>query len=106
MHPWIRQLGKYATIAAVSLGGFAKGPAPRITKPAYVDIGVRKNLPSYLKDTVLERADLSNTPPMPVTSYGLVVNLGYSGDSNAPSAVRDAMIKDMYPHGMGGHRIP
>ena len=113
MHPWIRQLGKYVTFgglaiacAAVPLAGCAKAPAPKITKPAYVDIGLRKNLPSYLKETVLERADLSNTAPMPVTSYGLVVNLRYSGDSNAPTAVRDWMIKEMYRHGMGAHRIP
>lgn len=114
MHLVIRHLGKRfasGTIAAACavglLGGCAKNEAPKVAKPAYVNIGLRTNLPAYLKDTVLERTDLSNIGPLAVSSYGLVVNLRYSGDSNtAPTAVREWMIKEMYRHGMGGRRIP
>ena len=53
------------------------------------------------------RSACSSIGPLAVSSYGLVVNLRYSGDSNtAPTAVREWMIKEMYRHGMGGHRIP
>ncbi len=114
MHPLMRHLGQPILRGAVSaacgiglLAGCAKNPPPKVTRPAYNNIGLRSGLPPYLKDTVLERTDLSNTGPLAVSSYGLVVNLRYSGDSNtAPTAVREWMIKEMYRHGMGGRRIP
>jgi hypothetical protein len=87
-------------------GGCSKQDPPKITRPAYVDLGLKKDLPSYLKDTVLERTDVANNEPLAVTSYGLVVNLRYSGDSRAPTPVREWMIKEMYRHGLGSLRIP
>jgi len=89
MHPWIRQLCKRATllacaIAAASVGvgpGCAKTEPPKPTKVAYTDLGLKKSLPPYLKDTILERTDLANTGPLAVSSFGLIVNLRYSGDS-------------------------
>jgi hypothetical protein len=95
-----------AIVAAVAGTGCSKTDPPKPQKVAYADLGLKKNLPSYLKDTVLERTDLSNTGPLVVSSYGLVVNLRHSGDSRAPTAVREWMIKEMYRHGMGGKRIP
>ena len=117
MHPWIRQHGKplFRRVAAVACAvaavavtgsGCSKTDPPKVHKVAYADLGVKKNLPSYLKDTILERTDLSNTGVLAVSSYGLVVNLRYSGDSQAPTAVREWMIKEMYRHGMGNLRIP
>jgi hypothetical protein len=114
MHPLIQHLGKpflrvalVATSAAGLVVGCSKNEAPTIIKPAYNNIGLRGGLPSYLKDTVLERTDLSNTGPLAVSSYGLVVNLRYSGDSNtAPTAVREWMMKEMGRHGMGSRQIP
>ena len=114
MHPLIQHLGKRflrGTLIAASvsalLAGCSKNEAPKVAKPAYPNIGLRSGLPAYLKDTILERTDLSNTGPLAVSSYGLVVNLRYSGDSNtAPTAVREWMLKEMGRHGMGGHRIP
>ncbi|MDB5324119.1 MAG: flgI [Phycisphaerales bacterium] len=116
MHPVIQHLGKPFWRGAISaacatglllLGGCSKNAPPKVAKPAYTNIGLRTGLPAYLKDTVLERSDLSNTGVLAVSSYGLVVNLRYSGDSNTtPTAVREWMIKEMYRHGFGGHRIP
>ena len=98
MHHLIQQLGRrfwpgtaIAAACAISFvtGGCSKNEPPKVAKPAYVNIGLRPGLPAYLKDTVLERTDLSNIGPLAVSSYGLVVNLRYSGDSNtAPTAVR------------------
>jgi hypothetical protein len=67
---------------------------------------VRKDLPAYLKDTVIERSDVANTAPLPVTSFGLVVNLRYSGDNRAPTPVREWMIKEMNRHGIGRPTMP
>jgi len=116
MHLWIRQLGTpllrgaigvaCAAGLVVAVAGCAKNEPPKMTKPPYINIGLRGGLPAYLKDSVMERADVSNTAPLAVSSYGLVVNLRYSGDSTAPTAVREWMIREMYRHGMGGHRIP
>jgi hypothetical protein len=112
MHPWIRQLGKVTLACAIAAGavvavsGCGSQEAPKPTKVAYTDLGLKKSLPPYLKDTILERTDLANTGPLAVSSYGLVVNLRYSGDSRAPTQVREWMIKEMYRHGMGALRIP
>src|SRR4051794_20639410 len=113
IHPLIRHLGNRCLLAAASaacvagiFAGCAKTDPPKAHRPIYNNIGLRPSVPTYLKDTVLERADLSNVSPMPVTSYGLVVNLRYSGDSRVPTPVREWMIKEMYRHGMGNLRIP
>ena len=113
MHSLIRHLGKrflcgavWAACAAGLLAGCAKNEPEKPRRPIYSNIGLRPNLPAYLKDTVLERADLSNTGPLAVSSFGLVVNLRYSGDSQAPTAVRDWMVKEMVRHGWGSARMP
>lgn len=113
MHPLMRHLGRRilcAAIAGTLAGGWFMGCAQnqpdKPKRPIYNNIGLRPNLPSYLKDTILERADLSNTGPLAVSSYGLVVNLRYSGDSQAPTAVREWMSKEMYRHGFGSRNGP
>ena len=113
MHRFMRHLGQplfrgaiVAACAAGLLAGCEKNEPPKIQKPAYTDLGVRKGLPAYLKDTVLERTDIANNGPLAVTSYGLVVNLRYSGDSRSPTPVREWMIKEMHRHGLGSLRIP
>src|SRR6185369_3329831 len=93
-------------VCAGAVVGCAKQDAPKITKPAYVNLGLKPGTPAFLRDTILERTDMANTGGMPVSTYGLVVNLRYSGDSSAPTPVREWMIREMYRHGMGGHRIP
>ena len=106
MHPLNRPLLTILALSAALAGGCAKNDPPPPPKSPYVDIGPRKGIPAYLKDTVYERGDVSNTGPMPVTSYGLVVNLRYSGDSKAPLPVREWMVKEMYRHGLGSLRSP
>jgi hypothetical protein len=91
---------------AIALGGCKPNDPPKIQKPAYVDLGVRKDLPAYLKDSIIERTDVANNGSLAVTSYGLVVNLRYSGDGRAPTAVREWMIKEMTRHGFASKRMP
>lgn len=87
------------------VAGCQKTAPPPPRQNPYRDLGLR-SLPPILKNTVMERCDLANVDPLAVTSYGLVVNLRYSGDSRAPTPVREWMIKEMYRHGMGNLRIP
>ena len=95
-----------ATFAAVALlGGCGGTQKPQLPQPRYSNLGL-KSVPPYLKDTLLERTDVMNTQPLPVSSYGLVVNLRHSGDSKAPPTVRDWMVKEMYRHGIDSATMP
>jgi hypothetical protein len=62
-------------------------------------------IPEFMQGTVYERAELANAEPFAVSGYGLVVNLRGTGNSNAPTAVRDYMLREMVKHGIGTHRI-
>src|SRR5215203_256274 len=95
--PAVRGALVAATCAAAAIAtaaGCSKAPPLPHVKVAYPDLGLKKNLPPYLHDSILERTDLSNTGPLAVTSYGLVVNLRYSGDTRAPNPVREWMMKE------------
>ena len=63
MHPWIRQLGKYLTLAALAVApaGCAKAPAPKITKPAYLEsrkLGAARMTARYISSDPVSPADL------------------------------------------------
>src|SRR5687767_7994742 len=120
MHPMIRhpasdrggarRLGPavLTTLVAVAIfggGGCGKTQQPAAPTIRYSNLGL-KSVPPYLKDTLLERTDVMNTAPLPVSSYGLVVNLRHSGDSKAPPTVRDWMVKEMYRHGIDSATMP
>src|SRR4051794_33390840 len=66
----------------------------------YENLGPRK-VPEFLKGTILERADLLNTEPYDVSSFGLVANLRETGDCAASTAVREYMTKQMLKHQFG-----
>jgi hypothetical protein len=74
-------------------------PPPII--PKHPDLGAKPNVPSFLHGSIYERVELGNTEPYPVSAYGLVVNLANTGDTTAPQAVREYIIKEMYKHGFG-----
>ncbi|HEV2687829.1 MAG TPA: flagellar basal body P-ring protein FlgI, partial [Bryobacteraceae bacterium] len=64
-----------------------------------------KIVPPYMHRTIYEEVDLGNTDPYPISSYGLVVGLSNTGDTTAPTAVREYMIKEMTKHGFGSRTI-
>jgi hypothetical protein len=86
-------------------GGCNTKVTPKVPPSRYQTLGL-KTVPPYLKDTIFERTDVTNTNALPVNSYGLVVNLRHSGDSKAPPPVRDFIIKEMYRHGIDSPRMP
>src|SRR5687768_3688678 len=116
MHPMIRQLaskslrrigiGAVAALVGLALASGCMPPEkPKVQKPPYPNLGL-KPVPVYLKDTILERTDITNTGPFAVSSYGLVVNLRHSGDTKAPPPVREWVKKEMYRHGIASSRQP
>jgi hypothetical protein len=64
-----------------------------------------KTVPAVFKDTILEKCDLIRTEPFLVSGYGLVVNLNNTGDTKAPNAVRDYIVKEMDKHKWGSSLV-
>lgn len=60
-----------------------------------------KEVPAYLRGTILERTDLAGTEGLLVNAYSLVVDLPGTGDSTAPTPVREFIIKEMLRRGFG-----
>lgn len=86
-------------VALSTLNGCATDPPKKIAV-RYPTLP-KKQVPAYLRDTILEYTDLSGVDPTPVSGYGLVANLNGTGGSRAPTAVRDYIIKEMSRHGFG-----
>ncbi len=57
-----------------------------------------KKVPDIFKDTIYEKCDLINIEPFLVSGYGFVSNLSGTGDTTAPNAVREYMVKEMIKH--------
>ena len=89
-----------AVLYAIILAGCSDQPKPVVVKPLHAAIAA-KVVPPFMKGTIWEKVDVGNTEPFQVSGYGLVVNLDNSGDSTAPTAVTQYMIKQMYAHGYG-----
>jgi len=70
-------------------------PSPYAALPA-------KNLPPFMKGTILEAAEVQNNTPYLVSGYGLVVGLADTGDNrNTPQAIVGAIMDEMVRHGLG-----
>src|SRR4051794_25063864 len=98
----------FTVVAAVALtAGLAvscsekKKPDRRVSLPTRYATLPAKNVPALFKETILEKCDLVNTEPFLVSGYGLVVNLDNTGDTAAPNAVRQYMVKEMDKHKWG-----
>ncbi|HTW95577.1 MAG TPA: flagellar basal body P-ring protein FlgI, partial [Tepidisphaeraceae bacterium] len=81
-------------------------PAPK-PPVVYPDLGYRPHIPSFMKGTIYEVADVENDDPYSLTAYSLVVNLQGTGDnSNLPRVVRDALLKRIQLAGFGSANDP
>ncbi len=93
-----------ALLAGVGLGAIGCKTAavtPATPPPKYHVLAADSKMPAYLKGTIKDLVVVNNTGDFPVTSYGLVSGLRGSGDSTAPTIVRDWMVKEMSRHGLG-----
>ncbi len=83
------------------LGGCAEDKKPAPPPPKYESRPAKLGLPAFMHDTIWERVDVGNTEPFQVSAYGLVVNLDNTGDSTAPTAVKEYIKKEMVRHKYG-----
>ena len=94
-------------IALISLlGGCAEQPKPIQIPERYAKLEAKQGLPPYMAKTIWEKVDVGNTEPFQVSGYGLVVNLDNTGDSTAPVAVKEYMMKQMAAHKFGSSLNP
>lgn len=94
-------------LGAMCLAGCAdETPQPKPLPQQYDVIAPKTGFPDYMKGTVWEKTDLGNTDFFQVSGYGLVVNLDNTGDTTAPMAVREYMVKEMVKHGYGSKLMP
>ncbi len=101
----IRSLSTHAMLlAAIAISGCKNTevePPKRVERPALPP----KEVPEFLKGTILQYSDLINTEPMRVSGYGLVVNLSGTGDTFAPRNVLRYMRSEMEKHGFGNPNL-
>jgi flagellar basal body P-ring protein FlgI len=83
---------------AMSFAGCTE-PAPKVTN-RYPVLAPRE-VPDYLKDSILQYADMSGTEPFPISGYGLVTHLHGTGGSRVPTPVRAFMLKELARHEFG-----
>src|SRR5437879_3393615 len=74
---------------------------PETPQPKYAVHPPDATLPVYLRGTVKDLTIVGNLGNFPVSSYGLITGLRGTGDSTAPTIVRDWMTKEMARHGLG-----
>jgi hypothetical protein len=92
-----------ATLLA-SLGCKADPPPPH-EEPRWPVLPLAE-VPDFMRGTLFERIRFTNTDPMPVYGYSLVVNLHGTGDSTAPTWVRDYIAKQIEAHGFDSLQYP
>jgi hypothetical protein len=99
--------------AGIGVGGIGGCNAPAkpepkpIVEPRHPNVGLRKDLPAFMKGTIHEAANVDNKDPYLVSGFGLVVGLeGTGNNTGVPLAVRNHMIDEMVRHGMGSLNGP
>jgi hypothetical protein len=103
---------RFCTVIACAALVFAGSPGCKPTKRSqqsvsrYPSLPLRE-VPPYLKDTILERTDFLDTQPLPVSGFGLVARLrGTGNNQQLPTAVRNYIVKEMVKNGIGSHNTP
>jgi hypothetical protein len=92
-----------ALSAYLAISGCASKPQPKAPEePLWPTLPLQK-VPNFMKGTLFERVRFTDLDVMPVYGYGLVVNLHNTGDSRAPTNVRDYIVKQMYLRGFGSY---
>ena len=93
--------------AAVSFGSAGCKKTPPAQQVSRYPSLPLKEVPPYLKDTILERADFLDTQPLPISGFGLVSRLrGTGNNQQIPTAVRNYIVKEMVKNGIGSHNTP
>lgn len=96
-----------AVVAAMLAGSVGCTPTnpPKQLPPRYETLPP-KELPAFLRGTVLERMDHINDEPIQISAFALVVDLPGTGDGTAPTLVREYIMKELTRRGFGSVRQP
>lgn len=89
-----------ATGAALALTACQAKPPPPPAAPHWPSLPLA-SVPNFMRGTLLERVRFGNLDPLSVYAYSLVVNLHDTGDSTAPTWIRDYITKQIIIHGFG-----
>ena len=87
-------------LGVLTLGGCAPDAKPKKVDPGMTRLELRQ-VPDFLKGSLLESVDVLNAEPALVNGYGLVVNLDETGDTRAPVGVRQYILEQAQKHGVG-----
>jgi hypothetical protein len=95
-------LARYFFAGLLCLGAAccAPSPAPPHEEPQWPTLPLA-NVPAFMHDTLFERVRFGNTEPIGTFGYSLVVNLHDTGNSEAPSAVRQYIARQIVLRGFG-----
>ena len=107
-HPVFRTLigGAVCALLAAGVGCSSKPKAAPVQPPRYTTLP-RKQVPEFLKDTILEQTDLLETDPKLISGYGIVAHLHDTADNTlVPQTVRTYILRDMVKHGFGSKLQP
>lgn len=85
-----------AAIAVLAGCGSSK-PVPHV-EPAWPTLPLAA-VPDFMHATLYERVRFGNTEPLPIYGYSLVVNLHDTGDSTAPTFIRDYVTREILLRG-------
>lgn len=98
----LRLLAVGAMLGVIGCSNKLKEPEPTVSRYQTLP---PKQLPDFLKGTIMERVDVANVGPYPVSGFGLVARLLGTGDTRAPNAVREYMINIMQKRGFGSRML-
>lgn len=95
-------------LVAVVYSGCSGNPRTKSKSPVlaskYQQLPARE-VPDFLKGSLLELCELYNAQPFPVSSFGLVTNLRGTGDTTAGAAVYEFIRKTAITHGFGSRQL-
>src|SRR5579872_206074 len=86
----------FAAMLALASCNHTAPPPPK--EPLFPTLPLEQ-VPDFMKGTLFERVRFTNLEPLNVYGYSLVVNLHNTGDTRAPSIVRDYIVKQMLMRG-------
>src|SRR5690242_7183859 len=100
-HPVFRTLIGSAACAllAAAVGCSSSKPKAAPAPPPRYTTLPPKQVPEFLKDTILERTDLVDTDPKLISGYGIVAHLHNTADNTlVPQTVRTYILREMVKH--------
>lgn len=92
-------------VGVLVAGGCGKKSAPPPPPGSRYPVLPPKEVPEYLKGSILQAVDVVAINPMPVSTYGLVADLNGTGDTRCSNIVREWMIKQMERRGFGSRML-